>query len=277
MDKTLIDGRYRIGEAISNNIIEVTYYAALDTQTQQPVTLRVIDTAQHGTVGRGIEHLAEDKLSRKMETELRVIEKLNQKGMLTLLGHGFDDPFYYHVYPPFVFQNLQMLIDQHGKLPFKTGMDYFRQLVDVVMGLHQAGIIHCDISANTLLVLDGEVKLIEFTTANLIQIEGAAPGEPSYMSPEAIMGLNPAPPRDVWAIGVTIAYALHGKLPFGHSGVNRVDSVPRLFQKILTESPTLPSDIPDTLAEVFRRMMDKNPDNRITLDEVKTFLALSSF
>ena len=98
MQPTLLGGRYTI-TGMTFPHTEVTYYAAHDRVTDQPVIARVIDTSQAGMVGTGLEHLSADKLRRKMENEVKLLSTLHHAGLLDLLDHGFDSPYYYHIYP----------------------------------------------------------------------------------------------------------------------------------------------------------------------------------
>lgn len=262
--KKQIANRYQISQHL-HRLGETDYYAANDTMTQTPVTLRVIDTSEVGAVGIGLEDFAPDKLRRKMDNEQRLLEQLKDPGLLTILAVGFDDPLYYHVYPAFVFHNLQMHIQQHGRV--QNAVAYIRQAAQTLENLHQNRIIHCDISAETLLLLNERVKIVEFTIANHDPVDGMAPGDPPYMSPEAITGTKPAPPRDIWALGVTLYYALSGKLPFGELELPREVGAPRLFQKIMQDTPPpLTDDIaPPHISALIDGMLAKDPTQRPTI------------
>lgn len=236
---------------------ETDYYAAIDLRTDSPIMLRVIDTSKQGAVGIGLEHLAADKLKRKMENEAKILSQI--QGVLTVLDVGFDAPYYYHVYPPFEFVNLQM----HGKISPDALRLIALEAAQTLHNLHVMGIVHCDVSAENILLIDNHVRLIEFTIANHEQSEGVAPGNPPYMSPESITGAPPAPARDVWGLGVTLYYALSGALPFGDIELPREVGAPRLFKKIMTESPPPLAD--ETWQLIISAMLEKDPKNRITL------------
>ncbi len=266
-EQRLIAGRYQI-TGLMQRLGETDYYAALDNRTSRPVTLRIINTAEQGAVGAGLEHLAADKLRRKMEHETRLLHRLHHPGLLTLLDWGFDAPLYYHVYPAFAFHNLAQALARYGRMPHGQVVTVARQAAATLAGLHESGIVHCDISAQTLLLLDGQVRIIEFSIANHAAPEHVAPGDPPYMSPEAVTGAKPAPARDVWALGVTLYYALVGELPFGAVEAPRQEGVLRLFHRILHEEPppvpALVPDVPPAFADLIMRMLQKDPAQRPT-------------
>lgn len=226
-----IAGRYQLIEHM-HHLSEADYYAALDTETQRRVTVRTIDVSKLGAVGIGLEDFAPEKLRRKMENEQRLLDRLNCPGLLSILDQGFDDPIFYVVYPAFPFANLAAL---EKPLPVADALRTLQTVAETLACLHNAEIVHSDISPDTILLIEDHPIVAEFSIANHDQVEGVAPGNPMYMSPEAIMGARPAPARDAWAFGVMMAYLLTGELPFGDLEEPRQEGVPRLFQKILQE------------------------------------------
>ena len=262
-----IANRYQITKHM-RYVGETHYYDAIDTITQTPVTLRTINISENGAVGIGLDHLAADKLRRKMENEQQIIDKLNHPGLLQLIDYGFDDPFYYHIYPVFVFDSLQMQIERLERIPVWDMLNYMLHITDTLGALHDMGIVHCDISAENILILDKRIKIIEFTIANYDQHANVVSGNPPYMSPEAIRGVKPAVARDIWSLGVTLYYALTGVLPFGDISTPRHEGVPQLFQKILQETPVpmthIVAELPLVLDTLIHKMLAKDPDKRIS-------------
>jgi serine/threonine protein kinase len=268
MQPTLLDGRYHI-TGVTFAHTEVTYYSAHDRVADQPVLVRVIDTSQAGMVGTGLEHLSADKLRRKMENEVKLLSTLHHARLLDLLGHGFDTPYYYHVYPHTDFQTLKHHIDRHGRLPVSEALRAVRGAADALATLHGLGLFHGDIMPEHILWDGAQAKLIEFAITNYEAEAGSIPGTPTYLSPEAVTGAPPAAPRDVWALGVTLAYALTGKLAFGEA---RPAQVPVLFSHILQAEPDLGDDLPPAVRELLGSMLTKDPSARATLDSVRAAL-----
>uniref|UniRef100_A0A3B5AH55 non-specific serine/threonine protein kinase n=1 Tax=Stegastes partitus TaxID=144197 RepID=A0A3B5AH55_9TELE len=150
---------------------------------------------------------------------------------------------------------------------------YFR---DVILGmeyLHYQKIVHRDIKpSNLLLGDDGHVKIADFGVSN--QFEGndallsSTAGTPAFMAPETLSDKRKSfsgKALDVWAMGVTLYCFVFGKCPF-------IDEyILALHNKIRTK----PVDFPETpkiseeLRTLILRMLDKNPDSRITLPEIK--------
>jgi serine/threonine protein kinase len=265
MQKQLLGGRYKILGHL-HRVGETDYYSAIDIHGNQSVTVRTIDASEIGAVGAGLEHLAADKLRRKIENEAELFDRLQVPGVLPLVDYGFDEPISFYVYPAFDFDSLQLMIERDGRLPVTDAIAYIGQAAATLSALHERGIVHCDISAETLLVIDRQVNVIEFTIASHDTIDGVAPGNPPYMSPEAIRGAEPSPARDIWALGVTLYYSLAGELPFGGIEGPRPEGVPKLFQRIVSEAPPPFSErhphVPVKLAALIDAMLAKDPAAR---------------
>jgi serine/threonine protein kinase len=99
-----------------------------------------------------------------------------------------------------------------------------RVICDVLSGLEEAhalGIVHRGITAEHVMVTpEGEVKLGGFDLAKpeadvMLTKGGAVLGDPRYISPEQVMGVEALDGRaDVYSVGVLLFQTLTGKVPF---------------------------------------------------------------
>ncbi|KAJ7427793.1 Calcium/calmodulin-dependent protein kinase kinase 1 [Willisornis vidua] len=150
---------------------------------------------------------------------------------------------------------------------------YFRDIVLGIEYLHYQKIIHRDIKpSNLLLGDDGHVKIADFGVSN--QFEGndaqlsSTAGTPAFMAPEAISQTGKSfsgKALDVWAMGITLYCFVYGKCPF-------IDEyILGLHNRIKTKPVEFPEEaqITDELKELMLRMLDKNPETRITVPEIK--------
>uniref|UniRef100_A0A4W6EG12 calcium/calmodulin-dependent protein kinase n=1 Tax=Lates calcarifer TaxID=8187 RepID=A0A4W6EG12_LATCA len=150
---------------------------------------------------------------------------------------------------------------------------YFRDVILGIEYLHYQKIVHRDIKpSNLLLGDDGHVKIADFGVSN--QFEGndallsSTAGTPAFMAPETLSDQRKSfsgKALDVWAMGVTLYCFIFGKCPF-------IDEyILALHNKIRTkpvEFPEIPQ-ISEELRTLILRMLDKNPDTRITIPEIK--------
>uniref|UniRef100_A0A8C0HQM2 non-specific serine/threonine protein kinase n=1 Tax=Buteo japonicus TaxID=224669 RepID=A0A8C0HQM2_9AVES len=146
---------------------------------------------------------------------------------------------------------------------------YFRDIVLGIEYLHYQKIIHRDIKpSNLLLGDDGHVKIADFGVSN--QFEGndaqlsSTAGTPAFMAPEAISDTGKSfsgKALDVWAMGITLYCFVYGKCPF-------IDEyILGLHNRIKNKPVEFPED--EELKELILRMLDKNPETRITVPEIK--------
>ncbi|KAK1787910.1 hypothetical protein P4O66_016383 [Electrophorus voltai] len=150
---------------------------------------------------------------------------------------------------------------------------YFRDVILGIEYLHYQKIVHRDIKpSNLLLGDDGHVKIADFGVSN--QFEGndallsSTAGTPAFMAPETLSDNRKSfsgKALDVWAMGVTLYCFVFGKCPFIDEYIlalhNKIRSKPVEFP----EPPT----ISEALGNLLQRMLDKNPDTRITIPEIK--------
>uniref|UniRef100_A0A3Q3EIH9 non-specific serine/threonine protein kinase n=1 Tax=Labrus bergylta TaxID=56723 RepID=A0A3Q3EIH9_9LABR len=150
---------------------------------------------------------------------------------------------------------------------------YFRDVILGIEYLHYQKIVHRDIKpSNLLLGDDGHVKIADFGVSNQFEgndalLSGTA-GTPAFMAPETLSDTRKSfsgKALDVWAMGVTLYCFVFGKCPF-------IDEyILALHNKIRTKLVDFPEtpNASEELRTLILRMLDKNPDNRITIPEIK--------
>ncbi|XP_040543014.1 calcium/calmodulin-dependent protein kinase kinase 1 isoform X3 [Gallus gallus] len=206
--------------------------------------------------------------------EIAILKKLDHVNVVKLI-EVLDDPAEDNLYMVFDLLRKGAVMEVPSDKPFSEDQArlYFRDIVLGIEYLHYQKIIHRDIKpSNLLLGDDGHVKIADFGVSN--QFEGndaqlsSTAGTPAFMAPEAISDTGKSfsgKALDVWAMGITLYCFVYGKCPF-------IDEyILGLHNKIKSKPVEFPeeSQISDELKELILRMLDKNPETRITVPEIK--------
>ncbi|XP_014890650.1 calcium/calmodulin-dependent protein kinase kinase 1 isoform X2 [Poecilia latipinna] len=206
--------------------------------------------------------------------EIAILKKLDHVNIVRLV-EVLDDPSEDNLYMVFELMRKGPVMEVPTETPFseEQARQYFRDIVLGIEYLHYQKIIHRDIKpSNLLLGDDGHVKIADFGVSN--QFEGSdallssTAGTPAFMAPETLSEKCKSfsgKALDVWAMGITLYCFVFGKCPF-------IDEyILALHNKIKTR----PVDFPETpniceeLRTLILRMLDKNPDTRMTIPEIK--------
>ena len=111
-------------------------------------------------------------------------------------------------------------LERSGKLPEEKVVHIGMELCSALEALEGAGLVHRDIKpANVMLEASGRVVLTDFGLGWRPSLDGAASvrssGTPLFMAPELLSGGQPSHASDLYALGVTLWWALAGRAPFG--------------------------------------------------------------
>lgn len=153
----------------------------------------------------------------------------------------------------------------YGRLPEDEAVRLFRQIIAGLSYCHRFNICHRDLKPeNILLNKDRNIKLADFGMAALQRRDGllrTACGSPHYAAPEICSGRQyHGVMVDIWSVGVILYAMLTGGLPFDGGDTS---STIRLVRK---GEYYLPTHLSVEAADLLRRILQKNPENRITMD-----------
>eukprot|EP00184_Porphyridium_aerugineum_P000193 CAMPEP_0184695654 /NCGR_PEP_ID=MMETSP0313-20130426/3226_1 /TAXON_ID=2792 /ORGANISM="Porphyridium aerugineum, Strain SAG 1380-2" /LENGTH=683 /DNA_ID=CAMNT_0027154159 /DNA_START=396 /DNA_END=2447 /DNA_ORIENTATION=+ len=157
-------------------------------------------------------------------------------------------------------------------------------LRDVVLGLdylHSNRIVHHGIRPDALFRGgDGTVRLGDFSQAKFYALEStptevrSPPALAPFLAPELTSGYRPSarqPPElycsDIWGLGATLYFLVFGQAPFAGP------SLPEIERKICNDKLSFPASsakMTKKLKDLITAMLVKEPEKRITLDEVKS-------
>ncbi|VDI36685.1 calcium/calmodulin-dependent protein kinase kinase, partial [Mytilus galloprovincialis] len=210
----------------------------------------------------------------KVYREIAILKKLDHPNVVRLV-EVLDDPDKDNLYMAFelVEKGEVMEVPTEKPLSEDQAWSYFRDVILGIEYLHHQKIIHRDIKpSNLLLGDDGHLKIADFGVSNEftgtdISLSNTA-GTPAFMAPETLREEKEnfsGKALDIWAMGITLYCFVFGQVPFK-------DEFPlALHNKILKDPVKFPTHIKitDSLTDLIQKMLNKNPDNRITLPQIK--------
>ncbi len=168
------------------------------------------------------EDLIEDPAFRvRFLQEARAAANMVHPNIVTVFDFGHDANRYFIVMEYVEGTELKTLMRRRGPLPVDEAVDLMIQICAGVGYAHRAGLVHCDLKPQNILVTaDGRAKIADFGIARALAAIDANEhseivwGSPQYFAPEQAAGAAPSPATDVYALGVILYEMLAGELPF---------------------------------------------------------------
>ena len=247
---TLQVGKYRIERVLGQGGFGITYLAE-QVSLGRKVAIKEFfmkdycgrDTIMVTAPSSGTGKLVE-QYRKKFIKEARNLSRLNHPHIIKVLDVFEENGTVYYVMPYFSGGSLQDYVESHGTLSEDETMKYIRQIASALKYMHEdEHICHYDVKpANILLDDKGDAVLIDFgisknydaaghetSTTPIGLSEGYAPIEQYQQNVEEF-----SPASDVYALGATLYFLLHGKHPV--SAVRRASGTALLMNKQISQS-----------------------------------------
>lgn len=205
----------------------------------------------------------------KFRKEAHSVANLAHPNIVTVHDIGQDGDSHYIVMELVEGRNLKEVIrSQAGgrPIPVQRALDLSVQICAGLGYAHRAGLVHCDVKPQNVLVTpDERVKITDFGIARAMseatsQQKEQVWGTPQYFSPEQAMGQPATPSSDVYSLGIILFELLTGELPFS------AETQTAIALKHVHEPPprisTLNPSLPLQLEEIVDKVLSKEPSNR---------------
>jgi len=177
--------------------------------------------------------VADDFAVERFAREGEILGRLAHRNIARLLDAGtLTDGQRYLVIEYVHGERIDIYCD-HRRLDVAARIRLFLQVCGAVAHAHANLVVHRDLKpANILVMDDGQVKLLDFGVAKLIEAESAASEEspltrvagagltPEYAAPEQIEGGAITTATDVYSLGVVLYRLLSGSRPYGHEAAS---------------------------------------------------------
>jgi hypothetical protein len=257
----LLDGRYRLVAQIGQGGM-ARVFRADDTALGRTVAVKVL---RPGVEGAGAPERA--------RSEVTLLASLNHPSLVTLFdAHLTGTPDY--LVMEFVDGPTLSARIAEGPLSSAEAAGLAAELGEALHVVHASGVVHRDVKPSNVLLAEPHLpgarpraKLADFGIALLLDsarvtTPGTVIGTAAYLAPEQVQGADPAPPADVYALGLVLLEALTGNRAYPHT-----DSVGAALAR-LSASPVIPEALGDGWVSLLERMTALRPADRPTALEV---------
>ena len=243
---TLQGGKYRIERVLGQGGFGITYLA-VQTSLERNVAIKEFFmkdfcSRDNTMLTTGSTKLVE-QCRKKFVKEARNLARLSHPNIIGVIDIFEENDTVYYVMPYLTGGSLEDYVKKHGTLSESESMKYVRQIASALKYMHEEQhICHYDVKpANILLDKKGNAVLIDFgisknydanghetTTTPIGMSEGYAPIEQYQQNVEEF-----SPVSDVYALGATLYFLLHGKRPV--SAVHRASGTELMMSEELSQ------------------------------------------
>lgn len=187
---------------------------------------------------------------RRFRNEGQILASLEHPNIARLYDGGVHtDGRPYFVMERIKGEPIDVYCDKHN-LPIEDRIRLFKTVCEAVHFAHQSLIVHRDLKpAHVLVTANGEVKLVDFGIAKLLEPEqlqlknhhtqtGVKVMTPEFAAPEQVRGESVTTASDIYSLGVLLYYLLTGRKPYRLKTTSMLD-----IERIVCQTePILPSE-----------------------------------
>ena len=216
--------------------------------------------------------LAAELSAERFTREVRLASQLQQANIVPVFSTGVSAGLPYYTMPFVDGLSLRAKLSS-ARLAIDEATSVLTDIARALAFAHEHGVVHRDIKPENVLLSGDSAVVTDFGIAKAVSESttgvrqqtltevGTAIGTPAYMSPEQASGDDVDARTDIYAWGVIAYEVLSGQHPFA----GRTTSA-ALIRAHIAEKPealiAVRADVPNGLAYVVMRSLDKEPNNR---------------
>ncbi|MFC3833055.1 MULTISPECIES: protein kinase domain-containing protein [Deinococcus] len=224
-------------------------------------------------------YLADAKFVKRFYREAEVLKRFSHPNIVRVYDYRMQTPEHYIAMEFLDGDSLEGELEKRT-LTFSESVQVIRALADALRHIHMQNVVHRDIKPANVMVLknafvdgqlrEGGVKLMDFGIAvgkvlTRLTMTGARVGTPIYMAPEQAKGNRVDARSDVYSLGLLAYEMVTGQTAFR-------GSYEAVVHQQVFESPKPPKqvrlEVPGKLNDLVLHMIEKDPAQRPTLDDV---------
>ncbi|MCM1498086.1 MAG: Stk1 family PASTA domain-containing Ser/Thr kinase [Clostridium sp.] len=249
----IIQNRYEIVEEVGSGGMSVVYKAKCHVLNRF-VAIKVLKP-----------EFSDDKsFVNKFRIEAQSAAGLSHPNIVNVFDVGEENGYYYIVMELVEGITLKEYIQQNGRLPYQTALDFIMQICAGIEMAHEHHTIHRDIKPQNIIVSrNGTLKVTDFGIAKAATsntIASSAMGSVHYISPEQARGGYSDERSDIYSLGITLYEMLTGRVPF--EGENNVTVALMHIQSEMIPPREYYPDIPVGLEKIVLKATQKKPERR---------------
>ncbi|KAJ0018589.1 hypothetical protein Pint_10378 [Pistacia integerrima] len=254
-------GRYEVGKLLGHGTFAKVYHAR-NIKSGESVAIKVIDK----------EKILKSGLMAHIKREISILRRVRHPNIVQLFEVMATKSKIYFVMEYVRGGELFNKVAK-GRLKEDLARKYFQQLISAVGFCHARGVYHRDLKPeNLLLDENGDLKVSDFglsAVSDQIRQDGLFHtfcGTPAYVAPE-VLGRKgyEAAKVDIWSCGVILFVLMAGYLPFHDQNIMA------MYKKIYKGEFRCPRWFSPELTRLLSRLLDTNPETRITIPGIMEF------
>lgn len=249
----IIQNRYEIIEEVGSGGMSVVYKAKCHVLNRY-VAIKVLK----------LEFSDDKSFVNKFRIEAQSAAALSHPNIVNVFDVGEENGYHYIVMELVEGITLKEYIQQNGRLPYATALDFITQICAGIEVAHENNIIHRDIKPQNIIVSrNGTLKVTDFGIAKAATsntIAASAIGSVHYISPEQARGGYSDERSDIYSLGITLYEMLTGRVPF--EGENNVTVALMHIQSEMIPPREYYPDIPIGIEKIVLKATQKKPERR---------------
>lgn len=240
-----------------------------------------IECLKNGKKVRAVKVIAHNKIPKELiDNEVEKHQKCYFHPNIMKLNRVFSTNEYTFMVMPRMSGSLNTM----GMMTEDQAKIFFRQMVDAVKHVHLQGVVHHDIKRENFMYDENQqISLSDFGLCELVNSEKRVfrvCGTPNTAAPEVLLDffrygrgeelVGHSFEVDIWGLGSCLYQMLTGNHPFLPSQKEEYATLSiekRLYHSILEEDMR-PANVSYHAKILLTAMLQKDPANRITIDEI---------